>query len=292
VWTPSKENTAQAKTLFRPKPKMPVIKPEPVVVADPDDADISAVMPRHRSKNNPDILIPAGSSEIYASWPDDVRAMLRGEHSLTVRDSKRWCDDVKENSKVGFVEGAADPAVTDPQLALDIGRFALRTGDFVRGHCWVGRSGDLGTGRAKVMMGVIYMMGWYGPKNPELAFRYFSGEYRSKDYWAVHFLEKCFEEGIGTPVNKEKGAQVMMALMVVQDADKYEETIGQDDIGKARRDEIYDLKANPPKTLNYCNDRTASEVARRMPAQCFYNIQYDELQRKIDAVNAKYAAIK
>jgi hypothetical protein len=37
---------------------------------------IAPIDDSHRSKTHPNILLPPGAAEVYASWPDDIRAIL------------------------------------------------------------------------------------------------------------------------------------------------------------------------------------------------------------------------
>jgi hypothetical protein len=256
---------------------------------DSPDMDVAVVMPEHRSKNNPNILLPAGSAEVYATFPDDVRAFLRADDPVTVKQAKLPCDDVLESSPNG---SGADPSITDGAVALEIGRFAIRMGDYARGHCWVSASAELGNKRAKVLYGVIYMMGWGVPKDPKKAFDFINGEFRTRDFWASHFLEKCFNEGIGTPVNKQKAAGILGSEFMIEDAENYERLIGYDDLGMRKSDEIADAGSHPPRTLDYCNPSTYDQRGNYQPGECFYHVDENALRERLQEINEKYDAIK
>jgi hypothetical protein len=137
-------------------------------------------------------------------------------------------------------------------------------------------------------------MGWVGPKNPELAFRFFIGELQTKDFWAENFAEECYEHGIGTPVNKEQATYITSALMFATDADRLQESIGADDLEWKRRQEREGWLTNPPKKVTYCPENPKYDNYGKLQPQsaCTYEIDQAELQRHLDAIDAKYGAIK
>lgn len=124
------------------------------------------------------ILVPAGAADIFATYPDDVRAILLPEHPLSGRDAMLPCDVEKEWK----VDGSGSD-VKDGVLSLEIGRYALRRGEFARGACWIAHSAfmDHENPRAMVIMGILNLMGWYVPRNPERAFPFFDGEFQTHD---------------------------------------------------------------------------------------------------------------
>jgi hypothetical protein len=85
--------------------------------------DIAVAQAPRRSTTNPNILLPPGASEAFASYPAEVRAILQPEYPLTPADAERPCSETKQ--------------ITDANTAVEIGKFAFRAGEIDRAGCWI-----------------------------------------------------------------------------------------------------------------------------------------------------------
>jgi hypothetical protein len=244
--------------------------------------------PRH-SKANPNIRLPPGASEAFASYPADVRAVLLPEHELLPEDAVRPCDDAKEDDK-------DNTGVYDPVLSLEIGRFALRRGEYLRGRCWINHSAVLNANpRAVVLLGVLYLMGWTFPKDAHQAFHYFDGGgFRQRDPWAIYFMEQAFETGNGATKNPAKAAEFESYLMTHDDGQTVLSMIGADDASVVWRAARMRAIANAPtKPTSKCDDQprtNPSTGVRTYGTVCdtTYVTDYEALQRELDRLDQQY----
>ena len=172
------------------------------------------------------ILVPAGAADIFASYPDDVRAILLPEHALSLKDAMLPCDVEKE-----WKQDGSGSDIKDGVLSLEIGRYALRRGEFARGACWINHSAyeDHENPRAMVILGILHLMGWYVPKDPQHAFRFFDGEFQTHDAWALYFVEQCYINGTGVAKNIPRAGQIDSYLMTHDDGQAVFRMIGADD---------------------------------------------------------------
>ena len=198
------------------------------------------------------IFVPSGATDIFATYPDDVRAILLPEHPLSLKDAMRPCDDTKEDD--------TSTGINDSAVALEIGRYALRRGEFHRGHCWISHSGYLTHDypRAMVILGIIHFMGWLGPKDEHLAFRYFDGEFQTHDAWALYFVEQCYLNGTGVAKNIPRAGQIDSYLMTHDDGQAIFKMIGADD-------ENVQARAAQLKTLMTPPNETVKETCKMVP---------------------------
>ena len=241
--------------------------------------------PAHRVNG---ILVPAGASDVFASYPEDVRAVLLPEHPLTL-DPMRPCDASK-------IDERDNTGVDDPVAALEIGKFALRRGEFLRGRCWINHSGVLNyNSRAVTLMGVIYMMGWSVPKDPAHAFRYFdSVGFQTHDLWALYFMEQCYKNGVGVEKNVMRASQIDTALMMRDDGQQLFLMIGRDDAAVAWREDraeaILNASTKPETTCTHgpvTNPRTGA-ITYQDTCNTTYVTDDEALQRRLDDIDRKY----
>jgi hypothetical protein len=235
------------------------------------------------------IVVPAGAADIFATYPDDVRAILLPEHELSWQDAVRPCDAEKEDK----VNGAGTD-IKDGVLSLEIGRFALRRGEFARGFCWINHSAYLtqGNPRPMVILGILNLMGWYFPKNPQRAFHYFDGEFQTHDAWALYFVEQCYINGTGVAKNIPRAGQIDSYLMTHDDGQAVFKMIGADD-------ENVQYRAERLKALMTDHSETAKETCKTVPVagtgtvrqECTTSPISDDgkaLQRDLDAIDKKH----
>ena len=204
---------------------------------------IAAASPEHRVNG---ILVPAGASDVFASYPADIRAILRQENPLT-EDPMTPCDSSKEDD--------TGTGVNDPVAALEIGKFALRRGENERGECWINHSGYLDKNpRAVVLIGVCFLMGWGLPQDAKRAFRYFDGEWaENHDAWAMYFAEQGYINGNGVAKNISRAGQIDGSLMMSDAGREIFSLIGSDDENWMRRAQNIREVMNPDtKTVTRC----------------------------------------
>ena len=255
---------------------------------------IAPIEGSHRSTTHPNILLPAGAAEAYASYPDDVRAILMPGTTLTHEDAARPCDDAREDDR-------DNTGVYDAGLALEIGKFALRNGEFRRGRCWINHSAVLNQNpRAVVLLGILHLMGWTVPKDGDRACRNFSAEYRSGDPWAAYFLDRCYREGLGGRVNMTFAGQIETSALLSDDAQRMFNLIDSDDLEKRRQKELDALARDPAIFYKTCAPISQTEMLKEKEgrgqnasgANCGDSVNQALLNQKVKEINDRYNAIQ
>jgi hypothetical protein len=145
------------------------------------------------NRQQSEILLPQGASPRFASFPADIRAVLRPEPVAITARIKPSCGNMN---------------ALKADEALEFGKYAFRATDFPLGYCLIKYSADLGNSRAKVLLGVSAMMGWGVAKDATAAFHYFDSAAAQGDVWRSYFSEQCLEKGIGTPINKAQAVKM------------------------------------------------------------------------------------
>ncbi len=249
-------------------------------------ADVGPIEAPHRSKTHPNILLPGGASEVYATYPSDVRAILMQQHPLPSQDALLPCDDTKDDDGL---------SIKDPNVALEIGRYALRRGEFARGHCWLNHSAYLGSKDGEVLLGVIHLMGWGSPKDEKGAFKFFMDVYRSGNPWAAYFLDRCYREGIGVAASTKWAGQIETSSLLSDDAQTMYALIDSDDLEIQRQKERDDLIQHPPTKPSNCAPRghsTPYDDRQADAHRCDPIVDQPELARELQGIDDRYAAIK
>jgi hypothetical protein len=196
------------------------------------------------------IEIPAEAAKAFASFPDDVRAVLQPEAGLTSEQARLPC---KSAAKVTADE------------ALEIGKFAYRAADFTRGYCWIDRSNGMGNVHAIVLLGVSAMMGWGRAKDPAAAYNYFKQSNSKNDRWGDYFLQQAYEKGIGTPVDKNLANRLNTRLLISPDGQDIFMAIGADDVEKVRQYKKDMALLHPPmKGRTICRAGHSNECSTEM----------------------------
>ena len=203
---------------------------------------VSAVtlQPIRRSTTHPEILMPPGAVEEFASFPGDIRAVLQPSNAITREQAKLPCNSMA--------------TVTDVE-ALEIGKYALRAAQFERGHCWAKRSADAGNLHATVVLGVCAFFGWGTPKDLKAAYDYFAPFMKNPtDAWGVYFAKQCYDKGEGTPQDLKLGAQAGAWMMLHDSGQAVYLAIGSDDAAHIREYERGLVLLNPPmKSHEICH---------------------------------------
>jgi hypothetical protein len=188
---------------------------------------------RH-SQTNPNILLPPGAAEEYASYPDVVRAILLPETGITPGDAKRACN---------------DPFVNNPATALEVARYAYRQSDRKRGDCWLQTSMKLGSMRAKVVYATTFLYGWQGtPKDEPKGFGILKANVETKDPWDIWLLTQCYIDGTGTPKDPQQAAILTAYTLKHDDAYQVSQLVGADDEELVANFQKMSVMMNPPTT--------------------------------------------
>ncbi len=232
--------------------------------------------PRH-SKNNPDILLPPGAAEVYATYPDVVRAILLPESGLTPADAKRECH---------------DPDVTEAAAALEISRYAYRKGEMKRGDCWLLAAMGLGSVRAKVINATTFLYGWQGtPKDEPRGFAILKANVGTRDPWDVWLLTQLYIDGVGTPKDAHQAAILTSYTLTHNDVYNVSQTVGADNeylVAEFQRLSVY---MSPPTTSKTsCSMAPATDGSGQMKKKCTTVSVVDEeaLKRRLGDVNQNY----
>jgi hypothetical protein len=189
--------------------------------------------PRH-SKTNPNILLPPGAAEAYASYPDVVRAILLPETGITPADAKRPCN---------------DPAVANGAAALEVARYAYRKGEMKRGDCWLQTSLALGNVRAKVVQATTFLYGWQAtPKDQPKGFGILKANLGTKDPWDVWLLTQCYIDGTGTPKDAHQAAILTSYTLTHDDVYQVSQLVGADDEQLVQVFQRMSVYMDPPTT--------------------------------------------
>jgi hypothetical protein len=232
--------------------------------------------PRH-SKTHPNILLPPGAAEVYASYPQEVRAILLPENAITPTDAKRPC---------------GDKSITQAAQAIEIARYAYRTGDMKRGDCWLQTAMDLGSVRAKVIYATTLLFGWQGtPKDPVKGFGILKANLGTRDPWDVWQLTQCYIDGVGTPKDAHQAAILTSYTMTHDDVYQVSQMVGADDEELVHEFQRLSAFMYPPMTTKTdCNTMPARDSSGTMRKTCTTTSVVDDkaLQRQLNNIDQDY----
>ncbi len=232
--------------------------------------------PRH-SKTNPNILLPPGAADVYASYPDVVRAILLPESPLLQTDAQREC---------------RDSAGTDAATALEIARYAYRKGDMKRGDCWLLSAMGFGSVRAKVIDATTFLYGWQGTtKDQPRGFGILKGNLGTRDPWDIWLLTQCYIDGTGTPKDAHQAAILTSYTLTHDDVYNVSQMVGADDAQLVAEFQRLSVFMSPPTTSKTdCHMEPANDGSGAMKKRCTTSSVVDEkaMQRQLDNVNQNY----
>jgi TPR repeat protein len=212
------------------------------------------------------------------------RPILQPSFELNRQDAMQPCDETKDEDRQD---------VKNADLAVEIGKFALRRGEHGRGYCWINHGAFAGSIRAQVLLGVIHLMGWRGPIDNRLAYRFFDGAYFKRDPWAAYFLDRCYREGIGTAVNNHFSLQIESSALLGDEAQRVLKSIGADDLEKQRQAELAALSSDSDIYYKICDGaKTKQQNSMGEFQHCSNEVNQKLLQEKTNEINDKYARIK
>jgi hypothetical protein len=233
-----------------------------------EGVDIATTFEPRRSTQHPNILLPPGASEAFASFTSDVRAVLQPEAPLTRDDAKLPCN--------------ATAKVTDAE-ALEIGKYALRAADFVRGRCWINRSAQMGNLRARAIRGLASIQAWGMPQDANAAFDDFEYFNSHPDAWGLYFLKECYARGVGTPVNTKAAGNIEMWFFSHEAGQAVYLAIGADDEEQIRAYKRSLLLINPPmKSSEVCNYNAPKT---EQPCHAVTEVDQDRLNTQLKQAN-------
>jgi len=218
-----------------------------------------------------DISLPRGASPFFKSYPADIRAVLQPEFPLSPALHELSCD-----SQVNVTGNEA----------LEIGRYALRAAEFLRGRCWLERGARTKNIRANEVLALAYLMGWGVKRNQTVGFLWILNLWKSsRDLWSYHFLAQCLNNGVGTPINLHTAARLEQALLADPGGRAITLSIGADDAELRRESARLDLMMSPPMRWQHaCNPREP-----RVQACGNLEIDQEEYNRQMGAINAGQA---
>jgi hypothetical protein len=239
-----------------------------------ETSDISVTKAPRRSTTNPNIYLPPGASEAFASFPPEARAILQPEYPLTPADAKRPCAETKQ--------------ITDPNTALEIGKFAFRAGEIDRGGCWIDYSIEpLRNIRANVIRGMLSFLGLGVAKDPAEGFKYFNAVYPAHDPWGLYFLEQCYMNGAGTAKDVHLATIIDSWMMTHKQGQDVFMSIGADDAQQWR---IYErglaLMSPPTKSKEVCDYSPLHMQHSVHPCTTVTEVDQDALQEQLNAIDA------
>ncbi len=237
-------------------------------------ADVNSSQQGHRSKTHPNILLPVGASEKYASYTSDIRAILMSTHPLSSEDAKKTC--------------AERGTVFDPDTALEIAKYAYRADDVARGNCWLLTAATHSSIRARTLMAIGWFTGWQGAIDAAKGFGSLNmvGE---QDPWAMYFIEECTRAGVGTTKDEPKADQISNWFRLAGGRQEPFDKIDSDDLEVKRQAERQAVIDNPPMMQNpYCTPK----MDRGKPVGCPQVVDKARLQRMLEGIDEKYKEIK
>jgi len=244
--------------------------------------------PAHRSKTHPNILLPPGASEKYASYDAHVRAELmalswQGPDSY---DARRPCKDVS--------------LITDPRVAVDISTFAYRADEVERGNCWAVRAAELHSSDGEMLVALGWFMGWHGKADAARGCKAMES-IGTRNVWAMIVLRDCYYGSTdpGFPQDAAKEEQVEQWLDA--NGEHALSQLGYDDLDVKRQVERQRVLDNPPMRTGY-STKFCQHIAAD-PNSCkttgFYSVEDKdksidliELQRRLREIDEKYQAIE
>ena len=246
----------------------------PPVTKPPQRPVVAAVAPQHH------IMMPPGAAPIYATYPEALRAVLQPEYLLLPTEFKWPCDSPKEatDPEADLIK---DIRETSPGDSTDIGKYAIKAGEFERGICWLKRGAALGSTRAVVILGALHQDGIGVPKNPKAAFVYYNSIASKWDPWDVWYLAEAYENGNGVERNKQMGDHLNVWLMMHDSGQQVYLAIGADDAEKVREFNRAKLYLDPPmKQKQVCDYNRKNQP----PCYTTYEIDQDKMNRQLQGL--------
>jgi hypothetical protein len=218
-----------------------------------------------------EISIPRGASPFFKKLPDDVRAILQPESVLLPGRHELACNSGEQ---------------VQSDEAVEIARYALRAGDFVRGRCWLQRGAADSNVRANELLGVAYIFGLGIPRDEHSGYVVLENVWeKTRDLWSYQLVSKCLENGIGTPVNKFAAERLQMALAMDPQGQALVMSIGADDAEARRRYARINLMMYPPTThVRDCSHPTSSQLG----CEDRVVVDHDAYDRQLQQINAQH----
>jgi len=238
----------------------------------------------HRSKTHPNILLPEGATETYATYDNRVRAMLKLSNRIDSYDARRTCKDVS--------------LINDPRVAVDIARYAYRADEIERGNCWATRAVQLDSPEGEMLIALGWLFDWHGKADTGRACRE-AEKIGTRDAWAMAILADCYLNS-DDPQFPKDAAKLKSATDWLLAHAKYEmDAIDYDDLDVQRKLARQKLIDDPPmrdsSETRYCQHVAGDPSS--CPKTGYYSVPVKvvdqaELQRRLREVDERYASIK
>jgi hypothetical protein len=200
--------------------------------------------PPHRSKTHPNLLLPSGASEIYASYDDHLRAELMSIHMLGQIDTYDAARPCRET-----------PAITSPDVSQEIARFAYRAGQIERGNCWAERAVQLGSAEGEMLVALGWIEGWHGKKDVARGCKAMEA-IGTRSNWAMIALRDCYHDSTDPGFPPDPAKEQKLNEWLNQRATLELSEIGSDDMVVMKQRERQALIDYPPTmtitTSHYC----------------------------------------
>jgi len=275
-WSNAPSSMTKVKRLVPGNKNSALISTVIQVIDDPSKAPpIYGALQWSISPSHPDVVIPPLAAEGFASFPEDYRAILRPSHDaklMTVDSLKAPCNEAKSQ--------------TDPNKALEIGKFALRDLEYDRADCWLKRADDLKSQLAAPLIGLVNLEGWGVPKDPAEAFRTFTVR---NDVWSLYFREQCYLKGIGTTQNAQEAKRLDIRIQMSLSGEYVLESIGLDKIENQRNQLEAQLDLHPPMKITgqSCQDVVVRQPGlpdhvERRDCQPITEVDHDAIKKALD----------
>ena len=274
AWTPPAAESAAAPAA---PPKHALTPPDPTHPDSPTGTIMGDYfynqVEQMRARPVPvEIDITPEESPFYKSYPDDIRAVLQPEFRLAPGLHELPCD-----SKLDI----------SGEEALEIGRYALRAAEFLRGRCWLERGARTKNVRANEVLALAYLMGWGVKQNQQVGFQWFLNIWKSsKDLWAYHFLAQCLRFGVGTSVDTYTAARLDQALIADPRGQDLIMKIGADDAEQRREFARLNLMMSPPTRSHQVCEHLPTPGLSTCRDQADFD--QDEFNRQMQEINSSH----
>jgi hypothetical protein len=244
----------------------------------------------HRSKTHPNIYLPEGASEKYASYDDHLRAELMPAHRFPDKwgswsyDARRPCGDAA--------------ATTDPDLAVEIAKYAYRADEIERGNCWAAQAVELHSAEGEMLIGLGWFLGWQGKVDTVRGCRAMQA-IGTRDVWAMVILRDCYHSSDDPAFPKDGAQEEKISQWLDAHGSGELWRIDSDDLEMQRQAERQKLIDNPPMT-QICRGLSQSEISIRRSEDpgfsgtqtCHDVVNGFELNDELKAIDDKFNAIQ
>jgi TPR repeat protein len=123
----------------------------------------------------------------------------------------KWASDTSGLCTASSESGANE------DTAFRAARVAFQARVFEAAACWFQISERLGSTKAKVYLGILYMYGFGVPKNPATGFEYMQKAANANEPFAMMYLANFYRFGMGTKADHNAGSALVAKVMRMSD---------------------------------------------------------------------------